>query len=561
MKYVKEGLLKSGAIIIMVAVTPISMIYVAINTAILSWISEAVSSYNHGYGRWVNLIILGCVINTVIGGVEQLGYTISINKVFEYLSNKFVAKILDADYSLYSKYASSTLITIHGDLWKMANFIESVTTMVTSAINFVFVFIAILRIRFELVYVLVPLYIVCGVTFYFLGKIWKSYDDKMMGISHSINKEIGEIIDGYQDVRTYSTENKHRSSLKGAIHSRNHMSSMRSLTSYGFGLIANIIDSLVSIVILQYGVMLLQTGTIKESSIVMALVMYGWRLIGPMDTFIQGLSNTIVYLSPIKKFNEVMNYENNVPSGSIKLKAITNGFRFNDVGYCYNDSNDVLQNINLEINVGQKIGICGPTGSGKSKSTLARMLLKFYVPTAGNITVDGIDISNITAESLRSHIGMVHQDIWVFDDTIGNNIRYGCVRTVNDTELIAACKDAAIYDFVMSLPEGFDTMIGPRGLKLSGGQRQRIALARLFLRNPDIIIFDEATSSLDNETERIVQESMDKFVGKTMIVIAHRLSTIRSMDKIVVIDNHTIVEEGSHEQLMALDGIYATMSR
>lgn len=560
MKYVKEAMLRTGAIIIAIAATLVSMVYVAINVSILSWISEAVSSYEEGYEYWMSLVITGCVINTLIGGLEQCGYTLTIHKIFLYLNNIFVDKVLNADYALYTKYSTATLITVHADLWKMASLLRSISTMITSVINFAFVFIAIVQIRFELLFVLLPLYSICGIVFYFIIKKWVEYDNRMHEIGHSIYKEIGEIIEGYQDVRTYGSKNKHLSSLNKKVYDRYVMSSKRVLVSYRFNMFANVIDSAVTIIILFYGIMLLRNGAVESSSLIMALVMYGWRLIQPLDIFISNISEISANLSPVKKFNEVMSYENSVPAGNIDLVTVNNSIKFNDVSYSYGDSAEVLQNINLSINVGEKIGICGPTGSGKS--TLARMLLKFYMPSKGSIQIDGIDIGDITVESLQRHIGMIHQDIWVFDDTIANNIRYGCSdRTVIGAELIEACKNAAIYDFIASLPDGFETMIGPRGMKLSGGQRQRISLARLFLRNPEIVIFDEATSALDNETEKLVQESMDKFVGKTMIVIAHRLSTIRGMDKIVVIDNHTVAEEGTHEQLLEKGGIYSSMNR
>lgn len=187
-------------------------------------------------------------------------------------------------------------------------------------------------------------------------------------------------------------------------------------------------------------------------------------------------------------------------------------------------------------------------------------MARFYNDYSGSISIDGVNIKEFTNESFRRFVGMVQQDNFIFNDTIYKNITYGSVG-FTENDIIEACKKASLYKFIMSLPDKFDTVVGPRGLKLSGGQKQRIALARIFLRNPEIVIFDEATSALDNTSETIIQEAIEKLEGKTVITVAHRLSTIKDCDKIIVIDNHKIAEMGTHDELIAKKGIYASLQK
>ena len=304
---------------------------------------------------------------------------------------------------------------------------------------------------------------------------------------------------------------------------------------------------------------LMKTQTLSPS-VMVSLVMYVWRLSDPIEFLMQIGSDMSEQFAPLPRFMRFMNYKNTVSAGSIHLDSFDSGITFDDVRFGYEESSYVLEDFNLVINKGDHIGICGPSGGGKS--TLLKLIPKFYDVSSGVIRIDGIDIRELTHDSLREHIGIIHQETYVFNGSIYENVAYaksGC--KVTREEVIEACKKAAIYDFIMSLPDRFDTQVGPRGLKLSGGQKQRIGLARLFLSNPDIVILDEATSALDNETEKFIQDSLDAFRDKTMIVVAHRLSTIKNSDKIVVINDHKIAEQGTHEELMALNGLYRKMNQ
>jgi ABC-type multidrug transport system fused ATPase/permease subunit len=261
-------------------------------------------------------------------------------------------------------------------------------------------------------------------------------------------------------------------------------------------------------------------------------------------------------LSYLPEFDEMMKYENVVKDGKIKLESFNSDIKLNNLSFSYDSSDEVLHDINLTIHKGEKIGICGSSGGGKS--TILKLLQKFYLPTKGSISIDDIDISELTNTSMRSFIGVVEQETHILNNTIWENIRYAR-SNASDYEVIEAAKKAEIYDFIQKLPEGFDTNVGPNGLKLSGGQKQRIALARIFLCDPEIVILDEATSALDSESERLIQHALDNLNGKTIIAVAHRLGTIKNSDKIVVIKDHKIYEKGTHSELMSMNGEYAHM--
>lgn len=237
------------------------------------------------------------------------------------------------------------------------------------------------------------------------------------------------------------------------------------------------------------------------------------------------------------------------------MKNVKGNISFDNVSFRYNDNaHRVLKHINLDINAGEYVALVGSSGAGKS--TLCNLIPRFYEVSDGKISVDGQDIRNIKLNSLRKNIGMVQQDVYLFAGTIFDNIKYGRPDATKE-EVIEAAKEANAYDFIMSLPKGFDTDIGQRGIKLSGGQKQRLSIARVFLKNPPILIFDEATSALDNESEKIVQKSMEKLAkNRTTLVIAHRLSTIRNAKKILVLTENGIEEQGTHEELMEKQGIY-----
>jgi len=245
--------------------------------------------------------------------------------------------------------------------------------------------------------------------------------------------------------------------------------------------------------------------------------------------------------------------------GAVALTAAESGLLerivYHDVDFGYGSESDVIHGIDFEIPAGETVALVGPSGGGKS--TLCALLPRFYEVRAGAVTIDGQDVREVTLESLRAAIGIVQQEVYLFAGSIGENISYGRPEASTE-EIEQAARDANIHDFICSLPDGYDTFVGERGVRLSGGQKQRIAIARVFLKDPPILILDEATSALDNESERYVQRSLERLShGRTTLVIAHRLSTIRTADHILVISGGAVREQGSHTELLAAGGLYA----
>lgn len=273
------------------------------------------------------------------------------------------------------------------------------------------------------------------------------------------------------------------------------------------------------------------------------------RLMAMMQQLQQGFAG-------IETFHEIMEIKPDIesPEGGIKDKDIEGNISFVNASFRYKEQDDILTNFNLEIKKGEKIAIVGETGVGKT--TISKLIPRFYDLNQGQLLIDGLDIKELDLSLLRNSIGYVQQDVFIFYGTIEENIRYGKTNATFE-EVVEAAKNANIHDFIMTLPDGYQTVTGERGVKLSGGQKQRISIARLFLKNPPIIILDEATSSLDNITEKLIQEAFDRLLtNKTSIIIAHRLSTIKNSDRIIVLGKEGIIEEGTHNELIKQEGYY-----
>lgn len=311
------------------------------------------------------------------------------------------------------------------------------------------------------------------------------------------------------------------------------------------------------LVTLVFGGFLIAHGRMEASDLAMYALYIG-IFISPIQILVELTEMMQKGLSGFRRFLEVVETEPDIvdAADAKPLKNVKGNVCYEDVSFHYSDDDTpVLSHVSFEIPAGKSIALVGPSGSGKT--TICSLLPRFYDVTDGRVTIDGNDVRKLTLESLRSQIGLVSQDVYLFGGSIKDNIAYGKPDATMD-EIVDAAKKANIHDFIMELPDKYDTFVGERGTRLSGGQKQRISIARVFLKNPPVLILDEATSALDNESERFIQKSLEELAkDRTTITIAHRLSTIRNADEILVVADCGIAERGTHEELLALDGIYA----
>ena len=317
----------------------------------------------------------------------------------------------------------------------------------------------------------------------------------------------------------------------------------------------NFLTSLMNVVILAAGGYCVYRGVINVGDMV-AYMLFINMFVNPIKKLIQFVEMFQNAITGYVRFQELMNVKpEQDEKGAIELKDVRGEIVFDDVTFHYDENKEVLSHISLTFPQGKMVAIVGPSGGGKT--TLCHLIPRFYEISGGSILVDGHDIRDVTRASLRRQIGIVQQDVFLFTGTIFDNIAYGKLGASRE-EVYEAAKKANIHDYIMSLPEGYDTFVGERGVKLSGGQKQRISIARVFLKNPPILVLDEATSALDNVTENYIQDSLDELCkNRTTIVVAHRLSTIKNADEIIVMDRDGIEERGTHEELLARgNGIY-----
>ena len=311
------------------------------------------------------------------------------------------------------------------------------------------------------------------------------------------------------------------------------------------------------LVTLVFGGFLIAHGRMEASDLAMYALYIG-IFISPIQILVELTEMMQKGLSGFRRFLEVVETEPEIvdAADAKPLKNVKGNVCYEDVSFHYSDDDTpVLSHVSFEIPAGKSIALVGPSGSGKT--TICSLLPRFYDVTDGRVTIDGNDVRKLTLESLRSQIGLVSQDVYLFGGSIKDNIAYGKPDATMD-EIVDAAKNANIHDFIMELPDKYDTFVGERGTRLSGGQKQRISIARVFLKNPPVLILDEATSALDNESERFIQKSLEELAkDRTTITIAHRLSTIRNADEILVVADCGIAERGTHEELLAQDGIYA----
>ena len=405
----------------------------------------------------------------------------------------------------------------------------------------------------------VPLFILVIVMIFFSARqnarMQETFMDNRRKIG-DVNASLQDTLAGIRVVQSFANEDverkKFRKSNENFLQSKNN--NYRCMGNFMGGNL--FFQGMMYLVTVVYGGWLIAKGQMAADDLAMYALYIG-IFISPIQILVELAEMMQKGLSGFKGLTAVMEPEPEIVDApdAQELTDVKGHVHYEDVSFRYSDGEEVLSHVSFDIPAGRSVALVGPSGGGKT--TICSLLPRFYDVTGGTITIDGKDVSRVTLKSLRNVIGIVQQDVYLFCGSVKDNISYGKPGASMD-EIIEAAKEANIHDFIMSLPDGYDTFVGERGTRLSGGQKQRISIARVFLKNPPILILDEATSALDNESERHIQKSLEKLSqDRTTITIAHRLSTIRNADEIIVINNEGIAERGTHQELMKKDGIYA----
>ncbi len=394
---------------------------------------------------------------------------------------------------------------------------------------------------------------------YFMNKrMRKAFRENRVQIAE-VNSRIEDNLSGIRVVKSFANEDIEKKKFKigndGFLRAKKE--SYFYMGFYHSGMTA--FTMLINVVVIFIGGIFMAKGTVSAADFV-TFLLYINVFTDPIRTLVDFAEQFQNGYSGFERFAEILAIEPDIKDSetAVPLENVRGDIKFDDVSFKYKDTaHRVLRHINLDVKAGSYVALVGSSGGGKT--TLCSLIPRFYDVTKGSISIDGRDIRDVTLSSLRQNIGIVQQDVYLFAGTVYENISYGKPDASRE-EIIEAAKLANAHDFIMELPNGYDTDIGQRGIKLSGGQKQRLSIARVFLKNPPILIFDEATSALDNESENIVKESLERLAhNRTTFVIAHRLSTIRNAERILVLTEKGIEESGTHDELMAKQGIYSQL--
>ncbi len=487
------------------------------------------------YGHVMGARIEHDMRNEIFGHYQKLSFNFFDNQKVGHLLSRVTSDLFDITELLH-----------HGP-----------EDLVISSIKLVGAFIILLTVNLKLAAVAIGIVLVMLVYAIFMNrKMKRAFKENRARIA-DINTQIEDSLSGIRVVKSFSNEEtemkKFREGNARFVNSKSR--TYRYMGIYHSGM--NMFSTLITVGSLIMGACLMTAGELATADLV-TFLLYINNFIEPVKKLVNFTEQFQNGYSGYERFLEIMAINPDIadaPDADSMEKAEGN-IRFEDVTFHYSENHeDVLKHVTLDVKQGEYVALVGSSGAGKT--TLCSLIPRFYDVTEGSITLDGIDIRNLKLKDLRRQIGIVQQDVYLFAGTVMENIRYGKPEAT-DEEVVAAAKAANAHDFIMSLPDGYDTDIGQRGVKLSGGQKQRLSIARVFLKNPPVLIFDEATSALDNESEKIVQKSLEKLASdRTTFVIAHRLSTIRNAQRILVLTENGIEEEGTHESLLAKGGIYA----
>ena len=464
------------------------------------------------------------------------------------------------DFAFFDKHRTGKIMArVTTDLFEITElahhgpeeFLISVLTLLGS-------FVLLLKIRWELaVIVFIFLPIIIAITI-FSRRTLTETSKKVKESTAEINTVLESSISGVRVTKAFANEDYELNRFEAG--NEDFKTAKKKFYKYMSTYHANVnfFNNLLSICVLAAGGYFIMKGKMMISDLVAANLFVA-AFSSPINRLSFLVEQYTTGMAGFKRFLEIMETKANIKEveNPLEVENLQGDISYKNVSFSYGTGSDVLSNIDLEIESGKTIAFVGASGAGKT--TLCHLLPRFYDVSSGEILIDNIPIKNMSLKSLRKNIGLVQQDVFLFAGTIKENIAYGKINAT-DEEILEAAKAAEIHDDIMKMPQGYDTLVGERGIKLSGGQKQRISIARIFLKNPPILILDEATSALDSVTEEKIQESFDKLSkGRTTLVIAHRLSTIKNADKIIVVGNEGILESGTHQELIEKQGSYAKL--
>lgn len=511
-----------------------TMIIIAIVVGILILFQCYCNYYIANYGHVMGAKIEYDMRAEIFGHFQKLSFSFYDDEKVGQLMSRITSDLFDITELLH-----------HGP--------ENVTISVIKIIGALAILLSI-NVRLALIaFLLVPFMLVYA--YFFNKKMKQAFRVNRIKIAE-INAQIEDNLSGIRVVKSFANEDLENKKFKVGNDAflEAKKNNYKYMGGYNSGLTA--FTTMIDLLVIVSGGLMITKDMISVTDLV-TFLLYINIFTDPIKTLIDFTEQFQNGYSGYERFLQILSIEPEIKDSenAVSISNVKGDIKLEDVSFKYNDSSHrVLKHINLEVKAGSYVALVGSSGAGKT--TLCNLIPRFYEATSGKITIDGKDIKDIKLKDLRDNIGIVQQDVYLFVGTVYDNIRYGRPDATRE-EVIAAAKEANAYDFIMSLPNGFETDIGQRGIKLSGGQKQRISIARVFLKNPPILIFDEATSALDNESEKIVQESMEKLAkNRTTMVIAHRLSTIRNAEKILVLTDKGIEEQGTHKELMDKHGIY-----
>jgi ATP-binding cassette subfamily B protein len=508
---------------------------------------------------YAGLIVLGLYFLRLLLRyfVQYYGHLIGVRMQAQMRRDLF-AHLQKLPFSFYDDHETGRIMSrITNDLFEVCELAHhGPENLLISSVMIVLSFIYLCTIDIWLtliIFACVP--ILVFVSLYYRKRMRKAFEDRRKSTA-TINAAVESSISGIRVTKAYTNAEKEMEKFEGgnrefvdaAQRSYNAMAKFFASTSF--------VTDIFNVFILIAGGLFLYNGRISfgdYSTFIVSVNLF----IQPVTTLINFMEQYQNGVTGFQRFIEIMDIapETDAPDAR-PLTHVEGVIEFRDVSFSYGTTQDVLIHVDLKIEKGRKLALVGPSGGGKT--TICHLIPNFYKlpPDSGSILIDGQDIRTLTLDSVRKNIGIVQQDVFLFSGTIGENIRYGRLDATDD-EVREAARRANIDEFVTTLPDGYDTEIGERGVKLSGGQKQRLSIARVFLKDPAILILDEATSALDNTTEVLIQQALDELCkGRTTLVVAHRLSTIRNADEIAVVMHGRVAERGTHEELMEKDGIY-----